>query len=1004
MAHRITAPAMQRAQRLLDQRVQSFVHTDGIDFTVEATEETFDPVTHAAAVSAPRAPFAIGTKWGRPWHSRWFRLTATVPAHLAGRTLHAVIDLGFTGRGDGFQVEGLAWRDGRIVHAVQPDRRAVDLGIHPEGATVELWVEAAATPIIAGHAHGYGPTSLGDPATAPPAPLYTLRRASLAAFDPTVQSLATELHAVIDLALDTDPTDTMHGRLFAALDAAAHALDVNDTPGTAEAARAALRGVLGTGNGPAAHRITATGHAHLDTAWLWPVRETRRKALRTFANAVHLLERNPDMVYCHSQAQHYAWVAEDDPAMFARIKELVAEGRWEPVGGMWVETDLNLPDGESLLRQMVQGQRAFSGWFGRRCDGAFLPDDFGYPAALPQIVTLGGARWFFTQKLSWNETNRFPHHTFWWEGLDGTRVFTHFSPVDTYNALVTPSQLRFASRNFSDHVGASSSLVLYGHGDGGGGPTQAMVDRARLAADLAGVPRVTMGRVSDFFAGSMAEYGGSAPVWTGEMYFEKHRGTYSTQVGTKQGNRRSEQLLHETEAWTALAGTRPSGIDAWWQRVLTQQFHDIIPGSSIAWVHRDAEAEHSAVAAEIGAVLPGLLGTTGGGTHVANPSSVRFRGVVDTPDGPAHADVPPFGWARADGTSTGGAGAPVTVRQHDGAVTMSCGAVSVTIGSNGALVSLRHGDRDVIPDDDLAGFVLRQDTPAEYDNWDIDMSDADRTPEFVPSVAPQEVTEVGPLRATVTCVHATADSRWTVRWSLTAGGRLDAVMDADWHESETRLQWRLPTDIHSHDAVCGTQFGHVHRARHTNTSWDVARFEVCAHRWVAVAEPRFGVAVLADGPRGYDTRNDAVQLTLLRSPRFPDPEADRGRQHITWSVRVLDGGLDVAALEEEAEMAAHPVRVVTGEPSLPAEPLTWSVPGALVSALKPADDGSGDVILRAWETTGGRCGGSFSLDGFSRAVPCGVMEDGTGPELARDGDRFAVSLGAFEIATWRLSR
>lgn len=427
MAHRITAPAMQRAQRLLDQRVQNFVHTDGIDFVVEATEETFDPVSHTAALAAPRAPFVIGTKWGRPWHSRWFRMSATVPAHLAGRNLHAVIDLGFTGRGDGFQVEGLAWRDGRIVHAVQPDRRSVDLGTHPEGADLELWVEAAATPIIAGHAHGYGPTPFGDPATAPAAPLYTLRRASLAAFDSTVQSLATELHAVIDLALDTDPTDTMHGRLFAALDAAAHALDVNDTAGTAEAARAALRGVLATGNGPAVHGITATGHAHLDTAWLWPVRETRRKALRTFANAVHLLERNPDMVYCHSQAQHYAWVAEDDPAMFARVAELVAEGRWEPVGGMWVETDLNLPDGESLLRQMVQGQRAFAGWFGRRCDGAFLPDDFGYPAALPQIVTLGGAQWFFTQKLSWNETNRFPHHTFWWEGLDGTRVFTHFS-------------------------------------------------------------------------------------------------------------------------------------------------------------------------------------------------------------------------------------------------------------------------------------------------------------------------------------------------------------------------------------------------------------------------------------------------------------------------------------------------------------------------------------------------------------------------------------------------
>jgi len=1004
MAHRVTAPALKRAQRLLDQRVRSSVYLNSIDFKIEATEETFEPVSYPAAVTAPRSPFVIGTKWGRPWHSRWFRLTATVPPNLAKKVLHAVIDLGFLGHGDGFQVEGLAWRDGRVVHAVQPDRRTVNLGTVAEGEKVELWVEAAATPVIAGHVHGYGPTPLGDPATAPSRPLYTLRRASLATFDANLDSLATELQVLIDLALDTDHTDPMYGRIFAALDAAAHALDVNDKAATAQAARAALRAVLDVGNGPAAHQVTATGHAHLDTAWLWPIREARRKALRTFANAVYLLEHNPDMVYCHSQAQHYAWVAEDNPSMFARVSELVAERRWEPVGGMWVETDLNLPDGESLIRQMVQGQRAFEGWFGRRCDGAFLPDDFGYPAGLPQIVSLGGARWFFTQKLSWNETNRFPHHTFWWEGLDGTRMFTHFSPIDTYNALNTPSQLRFASQNFSDHAGASSSLVLFGYGDGGGGPTQVMVDRARIARDLAGVPRVTMGRVTDFFARSMAEYSDTAPVWTGEMYFEKHRGTYSTQVGTKQGNLRSEQLLHEVEAWAALAGTRPSGLDPWWQRVLTQQFHDIIPGSSIAWVHRDAEAEHAAVAAEINDIIPSLLGASGGDAHIANPSSARFRGVVDTANGLAFVDVPPFGWSAID-SLTAVTGSPlVETVKHDGAVTMSCGAVSVTIGGSGALVSLRSGDRDVIPSDDHACFVLRQDTPAEYDNWDIDMSDANRTPEFIPSAAPPEVTESGPLRASVTCRHETTHSCWTVRWSLDCTGRVGAVMDADWHENETRLQWRLPTDIHSHDAVCGTQFGHVHRPRHTNTSWDAARFEVCAHRWVAIAEPRFGVALLANGPRGYDARNDVLQLTLLRSPRFPDPEADRGRRHIEWSLRVLDGGLDVAALEAQAETSAHPMRMIAGAPSLPSESLSWSVPGSLISALKPADDGSGDVIIRAWETTGGRCSGSFTFAGFSRAIPCGVLEDEQGPELPQTSGRFAVSLGAFEIATWRLSR
>lgn len=1001
MAHRTTAPALQRAQRLLQQRIQPFVHTDGIHFTVEATPETFESVGHRSATSGPRTPFTIGSKWGTPWHTTWFRLTATVPAHLADRPLHAVIDLGFRGRGDGFETEALAYRDGRLLHAIQPDRRTVDLGRSAAGESIELWVEAAATPIIAGHEFGYGPTLLGDPATAPQRPLYQLRRAELACFNSEVNALAVELHAVIDLTIDLDAGDPQRPRLFAALEAAGNALDTADPVGTAAAARAELAGVLGVGNGPAAHRIVATGHAHLDTAWLWPVRETRRKALRTFANAVHLLGSNPDAVFCHSQAQHYAWVAEDAPELFGRVRELVAEGRWEPVGGMWVETDLNLPDGESLVRQMVQGQRAFLGWFGAACNGAFLPDDFGYPAGLPQIVSHAGAEWFFTQKLSWNETNRFPHHTFWWEGLDGSRVYTHFSPVDTYNALNLPSQFRFAERNFSDHVGASSSLVLYGHGDGGGGPTQSMIDLARLAADLNGVPRVTMGRVRDFFADSVREYADDAPVWTGEMYFEKHRGTYSTQIGTKQGNRRSEQLLHEVEAWSALAGSRPPRIDEWWQRVLTQQFHDIIPGSSIAWVHDDAEAEHAAIAAEVGAEIDAVLATTGNTPTVVNPSSATFRGVIDVDGEPVLVEVPAFGHAQP-GTSV--LTAATGVSRAGDTVTVSGGGTSFTIDGNGAMVSLVHRGRDVVPPDDLAGFVLRADTPAEYDNWDIDMADADRTGEFVPAVTPPQVVEQNDLRTVVECTHATDASRWTVRYSLTVTGRIDITVNAAWHESERRLQWRLPTDIHSHDAVCGTQFGHVRRARHGNTSWDIARFEVCAHRYVAVAEPRFGIAVMADGPRGYDVRNGAVQLTLMRSPRFPDPEADRGHQRIEWSLRPLDGLADVAGLESEAETLAHPPRVVGGTPSIPAGAVQWHVDGALVSALKPADDGSGDVILRAWETTGGRSNGTFSVAGAGTAVPCDALENPVSGALERDGAGWRLGLGAFELVTLRLSR
>ena len=1004
MAHRVTAPAMQRARRLLDQRITPFITSGAINFTVSATEEWFESPGYDAAVASPVTPFSIGSKWGQAWHTRWFHLTAVVPQHLANVNIAAHVDIGFNGRGDGFQTEALAYMNGQIVHAIQPDRRLVHLGAHDAGAEIDIWVEAAATPIIAGHEYGYGPTTFGDPATAPTHSVYTLRAAQLVAYNSAINDLAVALHAVIDLAIDLPNDAPQRARAFAALEQCDLALDVNDVAGTAEAALRTLDAVLGVGNGPSAHAITATGHAHLDTAWLWPIRETRRKAVRTFANAVDLLTKNPDAVYCHSQAQHYAWVAEDAPDIFARVKELVKEGRWEVIGGMWVETDLNLPSGESLLRQLAQGQRAFREWFGVTCSGAFLPDDFGYPGSLPQIVAHGECNWFFTQKLSWNETNKFPHNTFWWEGIDGTQVFTHFSPVDTYNAIMTPSQLRFAERNYKDHAGSSHSLVLYGHGDGGGGPTQTMIDRGRLASDLENVPRVTFGTVAGFFEKSQKEYGATAPRWVGEMYFEKHRGTYSTQVGTKQGNRSSERLLHELELWSALARVRPPALDELWQHVLTQQFHDIIPGSSIAWVHDDAEAIHAEVASNIEALLVRVIPVASGDTHILNPAPVALRSVVDIDATPMWADAEPFGAALPTATLPADV-TPVSVSTDDDSLSMSNGIITVTFSADGAITHFSNGHRDLIPDSEQAMFVLRQDTPAEYDAWDIDATDANAPSTPLPATAPPVIVESTPLRTTIECGFATDASRFTVRFSLRAGAsQLDISVDADWHEQERRLQWVLPTDLRALHAVCGTQFGHVTRARHTNTSWDVARFEVCAHRYVAVSEPSFGAAILADGPRGYDIRGDELQLTVLRSPKFPDPEADLGHQHLQWSVSLLNGDPITNGIENMAALTAHPVRILDGVPRVPASVISLDVPGALISAVKPADDGSDDIIVRLWETRGGRTNGVLTIDGMNAAQTCNALEDaGTPLSVSADGT-LAIELQPFQIMTLRITQ
>ena len=1009
MAHRVTAPAMQRARRLLDQRVQPFVTHSASPCEVFASGELFESVSYDKAQSLALSPFAVGTRWGKAWHTVWFKLVATVPAHLAGQPLVAAIDLGFNGRGDGFQVEGLAYRHGKIVHAVQPDRRLVHLGSGVAGEVIELWIEAAATPIIAGHAFGYGPTPLGDPATAGDAPLYQLRRAEVAVFDAGVNELAVALHAAIDLAIDLEESSPQRARLFAALERAGNALNVADVSQTASVALDELKVVLSQEASVHSHKIVAAGHAHLDTAWLWPIRETRRKAVRTFANAIDLLQKNPDVVFSHSQAQHYAWVREDAPEIFAEVVKLVESGQWEPVGGMWVETDLNLPTGESLLRQMVYGQRSFESWFGVRCDGAFLPDDFGYPGTLPQIVQHGGGRWFFTQKLSWNETNKFPHHTFWWEGIDGTRVFTHFSPVDTYNALLTPSQLRFAERNFADHVGSTRSLVLYGHGDGGGGPTQTMIDRGRLANNLEGVPQVSFGKIRNFFADAESEYGSQAQTWVGEMYFEKHRGTYSSQLGTKQGNRNSERLLHELEVWSAVSGQRVEDIDGLWKRVLTQQFHDIIPGSSIAWVHDDAEAEHAAVADEVGQLLDSVLSPrTDGSTWLMNPAPVAISGVVDVNGVAQWVDVPAMSGTKMFSNEVPSTVTRVSCTESAGDVDLSNGIVEAKWNSKGELIELRHCEsgRSLLGADQVSSFVLRQDTPAEYDAWDIDMADANSPEIAVEVVRGPRVESASELRVVIVADFATQVSKFQVRWSLAAGSsRLDVALDADWRESEQRLQMKLPTAVLSREATCGTQFGHVRRPRHHNTSWDVAKFEVCAHRYVHVGEPGCGVAILADGPRGYDVRGNTLSLTLLRSPKFPDPQADIGRQRVEWSLYVDQSPGDVEAIEIESAKIAHPYRLIAGTPAAISSGIRLDVRGALISVIKPADDGSGDLVVRLWETRGASTVGTMSISRPSgTAVQCNALEEPMdSPPLSINDGIIAVQLAPFQIQTLRIS-
>jgi alpha-mannosidase len=405
-------------------------------------------------------------------------------------------------------------------------------------------------------------------------------------------------------------------------------------------------------------RVVGVGHAHIDSAWLWPIRETIRKCARTFASALRLIEDYPEYVFTCSQAAQYEWMERLYPELFERIRAQVTAGRFVPVGGMWVEADMNLPSGESIVRQLVHGQRWFESRFGTRCSEVWIPDVFGYPASLPQIFASGGCERFVTQKLSWNKQNRFPHNTFWWEGLDGSRVLTHFPPVDTYNAEVQPAEMRFSESNFRDSGWSDWALMPYGYGNGGGGPTREMLERARRMADLDGTPRLTPGTAGDFFAHVEAEVasGTQVPVWRGELYFETHRGTLTSQARTKVGNRLCERLFREVELCWAHTGAVPPAVaadlDQLWKDVLLQQFHDILPGSSIAWVHADAEATHARVAERLEQLIEDALGpSTQPGATIVNVATFPRREVVTIDGWSRFRAVPLRLWLRLRRTS-----------------------------------------------------------------------------------------------------------------------------------------------------------------------------------------------------------------------------------------------------------------------------------------------------------------------------------------------------------------
>ncbi|NJP48634.1 alpha-mannosidase [Streptomyces sp. SBST2-5] len=993
-----------RLKRVLDERIRPAVYPESVPLDVAVWHAPGEPVPVAEGLAAEPEPIAVGARWGAPWGTSWFRVTGTVPQEWAGRTVEAILDLGFDENMPGFQCEGLVYRpDGTPVKGLNPRNQWVRIGSPAEGGEeVRLHIEAASNPVILDY-HPFVPTPLGDKETAGSEPQYTLARMDLAVLDETVWQLVIDLEVLGELMAELPVESPRRWEILRAVDRALDLVDLQDVNATAERARSCLTEVLSAPAVPSAHRISAVGHAHIDSAWLWPLRETVRKVARTTANMTALLDEEPEFVFAMSQAQQWAWVKEHRPEVWARVKKAVAGGRFVPAGGMWVESDTNMPGAEAMARQFVHGKRFFLDEFGIENDEAWLPDTFGFAAGLPQIIKAAGSKYLLTQKISWSQTNKFPHHTFQWEGIDGTRIFTHFPPVDTYNCSMKGSEIAHAVRNFKDKGAARHSLAPTGWGDGGGGTTREMVAKAARLRSLEGSATVTWETPSEFFAQAAAEYP-EPPVWAGELYLELHRGTLTSQARTKQGNRRSEHLLREAELWAATAAVRTGfpypyeELDRIWKTVLLHQFHDILPGSSIAWVHREARATYERVAADLNGIIDAAQRALAGEGDVP----LVFNAAPH-----ARAGVPAGGAAAAGGDRPARPAA-----RPGGGYVLDNGLVRIEIDERGLVVSALdlEADREAIAPGEAGNLLqLHPDFPNMWDAWDVD--------KFYRNTV-TDLTDADELTATedgVRVVRSFGSSRVTQLLSLAPGERrLEVDTEVDWHETEKFLKLAFPLDLHAERYASETQFGHFHRPTHTNTSWEAAKFEACNHRFVHLEEPGWGVAVVNDSTYGHDvtrtvrTEGDrgtttTVRVSLLRAPRFPDPETDQGVHRFRHALVV---GAGIGDAVREGWRINLPERRLTGAGEV--VPLvTVDRDSVVITAVKLADDGSGDVVVRFHEAHGGRARATLTT-GF-RATGVQVTDllerplaDTEPPAL--DGDRIPVRLRPFELMTLRLKR
>ena len=929
---------------------------------------TEEPVTFLQRTSGRKISPKVDETWGKLWDCAWFNFKGIVPSEAATHKLVLLIDI--SGEAcifdkSGCPIQGLTNINSEYDFSLgKPGKRVVDFLSKAKGKEkVNVWADAGCNDLF-GNWQDSG----------------KIKEAHIAIFNEELKDLYYDIEVLKELMEQLPEDSARHNKILFSLVEAFKVMKNYDSS-EAKKAREILALELNKKAGDESLAVSAIGHAHIDLAWLWPLRETIRKGARTFSTVLSNMEKYPDYVFGASQPQLYAWMKEKYPKLYEKIKKRIESGRWEPQGGMWVEADTNVSSGEALVRQLIYGKNFFREEFGKDMKVLWLPDVFGYSAALPQILKKAGIDYFMTIKLSWSEYNKFPHHTFFWEGIDGTQVLSHMPPEGSYNSSAAPRAIVAAEKNFKDKGVSEECLLLFGIGDGGGGPGEEHLERLKREKNLNGLVPVKQEKSIDFFK-RIEKDAFKYKTWRGELYLEKHQGTYTTQARSKKFNRKMELALRELEyvsvlAWIEAKKEYPqSKIEMIWKEVLLYQFHDILPGSSIKRVY-DESLERYEYLLKLTEDLTGEAYDS-----LLSENHKSCEAAVDTLSKGDNGTyiINSLSWDRKEWLNINGNWTNVTVptmnEKQFFISNMEKDKFKVSIEDNqiendilkaifnedGSLNSLfdKEFSRETLSG---KGNIIIVYEEIGGDAWDFSPVCYEK-PQDCFKLKSSKAYLNGP-KAIIKQIYEYNESILEQEIILTEGSRrVDFITKVDWKENGKMLRTSFPVNIYTNEVTCDIQFGNIKRSNNDNTSWDIAKYEICAHKYVDLSENNYGVALLNDCKYGYRVKGNVLDLNLLRSTSFPGIEADQGIHEFTYSL-YPHGGSHIEGRVVQASYELNiPLNVISSKNihlnGVKTSFIKVDNENIIIEAVKKAEF-SDSIIVRLYECSGSNVKANISF-------------------------------------------